>query len=452
MIKKRNLRVDMCEGPILKNLVIYVIPLIISGLLQLTYNAIDIIVVGRFDGALALSAVGSTGTLVNTVINAFIGLSVGTLVITSRYYGAKNPDGLHEIIHTSILVAIIFGLIISAISLVAIRPILELMNTPLEVLDGATIYATIFLLATPFNLIYNFGSSILRAIGDTKRPLIFLSISGFINVVLNLLFVAVFKMGVTGVALSTAIAQAISAYLVIHSLMLQEGFLKLELKKLTLYKTQLIQIFKIGLPAAIQSSFFSLCNLIVQSSINLFGTFAIAGNATSANLEAFIYTNSNCVQQSAVAFTSQNLGAKKYKRARKVLPIALFLSCATVFSMAFVMYIFRYQLIGLYTTELEVISYAESRFVFIGGTLFISGMLEVTVGHLRGLGYSTPPMLISLLCICAFRFFWIFVVFPNYQTLFVLFLSYPISWTISLTMMLTLNFIIKRKIPKTDEI
>lgn len=450
MFRKGNSRIEMCEGPMLKNLIFYSIPLVITNVLQLMYNAIDIIIVGKYEGALALSAVGATSSTVSLLVNTFIGFSMGTLVMASRYYGARDPDGMHQIIHTSISISLVFGVFLAIVGCIFINPILLAMNTPDDVISGATLYATIFLIGTPFNLLFNFGAAILRAIGDTKRPLIFLTIAGISNVVLNLIFVIVFNMGVAGVALATIIAQGISSAFVINCLIKQDGYLKLEFKKLHVYTYQLGQIAKIGLPAAIQSSLFSLSNMLIQSSINIFGSFAIAGNAAASNLEAFIHTGSNSIQQGAVTFTSQNLGAKKYGRMRKVQPATLLLCIACSLTFSCIVFLLRYQLIGLYTSEPEVIEYAVYRVEFFCKIIVISGMLEVTIGHLRGLGHAMFPMLTTLFFVCCFRVFWIFVAFSHFQTLFVLYLSYPLSWAMSFVVVFIFSLVVKRHLPKKD--
>lgn len=305
---KKSYEIDMCNGPLLGKLLLFALPLMLSGILQLLFNAADIIVVGRFTGSHALAAVGSTSSLINLLVNLFIGFSIGANVLTAQYYGAKDQKNIHQTIHTSILISLIGGIILIAVGVLLARPLLELMATPEDVLDQATLYMKIYFCGMPATMVYNFGAAILRAIGDTRRPLYFLFTAGVLNVFLNLFFVIVFHMGVAGVALATIISQTLSAILVVRCLTNLDGICRLYLKQLKIYPEKLLRIVQIGLPAGLQGAVFSISNVLIQSSVNSFGSIAMAGNTAASNLEGFVYTSMNAVYQTALSFTSQNMG------------------------------------------------------------------------------------------------------------------------------------------------
>ena len=447
---KKNYEMDMCSGPILGKLLTFTIPLIFSGILQRLFNAADVIVVGRFAGSQSLAAVGSTTALINLMINIFIGLSVGVNVIVARYYGAKREKDVQDTIHTAMALSIVSGLFLIIVGQLLSRPMLELMGTPDDVIDKSTIYMRIIFIGMPANMIYNFGSAILRAVGDTKRPLYFLTAAGVINVVLNLFFVIMFRMDVAGVALATAISQAISACLVILCLMESEGCLKLHLKALKIHRSKFRQIIQVGLPAGMQGAVFSISNVLIQSSVNSFGSVAMAGNTTSQNIEGFIYNAMNAVYQANLSFTSQNFGGKKYSRINRIMVTCLGVVTAVGLGMGIPAYLCGHALIRIYSSDPEVMVYGMRRLVVFGTTYFLCGIMDTMVGSIRGLGYSVMPMCVSLLGACGLRIVWIFTVFQVYHNLTVLYLSYPFTWIVTATAHMICFYIVRRKLPRED--
>lgn len=442
---KRSYEMNMCEGPIFKKLIIFAIPLMLSGILQLLFNAADIVVVGRFSGSHALAAVGSTSSLINLLINLFIGVSIGSNVLVGRYYGANDYDNIEKSVHTSILTAAIGGIAMIFVGIFLARPLLEMMGTPENVIDLSVIYMRIYFLGMPAFMIYNFGAAILRAVGDTKRPLYFLFVSGVVNVLFNLFFVIVLQMGVAGVALATIISQVISAVLIILSLMKSDGALRLERKKLHIHKDKLIMMLKIGLPAGLQGTIFSVSNVLIQSSINSFGSIVMAGNTAASNIEGFVYTAMNALYQSALSFTSQNMGAKKYHRIDKILLQCLGIVCVVGLTLGIGAYVLGRPLLHLYTTSEEVIQYGLLRMRMICSFYFLCGLMDVMVGSLRGLGYSIMPMLVSLTGACLFRVIWIFTIFQMEQTLISLYISYPISWLLTAGTHMICYLVVRKK-------
>lgn len=450
----RTYEIDMCNGPIFSKIVLFAIPLMISGVLQLFFNAADIIVVGRFAGSESLAAVGSTSALVNLIVNVFMGLSVGANVLVAQFYGARKVRELEETVHTSMLLAVLGGFILIAIGQLLAPPLLRMMGTPEDVLPLSVLYIRIFFLGMPVNLVYNFGSAILRAVGDTRRPLYYLLLAGVINVVLNLIFVIVFHMGVAGVALATIISQAVSAVLVVRCLMTDDAAYRLDVHKLRIVPNKLSLIIRIGLPAGIQGSVFSISNMLIQSSVNSFGSVAMAGNTAAQNIEGFVYTAMNALYQAALSFTSQNYGARNFKRITKVQVycVGLVAALGAVCGASVVM--FSEQLVGIYSSDPEVIQYGMKRLAIVSTTYFICGMMDVMVGGLRGLGASIFPMIVSLLGACAFRVIWVLTVFASHRSLETLYLSYPVSWTITLiahvvTYMLVRRFLQQKTFDKT---
>lgn len=443
---KKSYEMDMCNGPILKKLLIFALPLMLSGILQLLFNAADIVVVGKFTGSHALAAVGSTGALINLFVNVFIGFSIGTNVLVAQYFGARDEKNVQETVHTSILLGIVGGFILIVAGIVFAKPMLEWMDTPDNVLEHAVLYMRIYFIGMPAMLIYNFGAAILRAIGDTKRPLYYLLSAGVINVVLNLFFVIVLNMGVAGVAAATVASQVVSAILIVRCLIQSEGIYRLDLHKLKFHKKKLIRIVQIGLPAGLQGAVFSLSNVLIQSSVNSFGSVAMAGNTAAGNIEGFVYTSMNAIYQTALSFTSQNVGGERQDRIPKI----IFQCMAIVIVIGAVMGNLAYQcgpfLLGIYSSDPEVIQYGMSRMQIICQWYFLCGIMDVAVGILRGLGYSVMPMLVSLTGACGLRVLWIFTVFIWNHSLFVLYLSYPITWIVTFTVHLICILVIwKRK-------
>lgn len=443
---KRSYEIDMCNGPLLGKILQFSIPLICSGILQLLFNAADIVVVGQFTGSDALAAVGSTSALNNLIINVFLGFSIGCSIMTARYYGAQKWKDVHEVVHTSMLVSVICGVVMIVIGVALARPLLEVMGTPDNVLDQAVLYMRIIFVGMPALMIYNFGAAILRAVGDTRRPLLFLLIAGVLNVLLNLFFVIVFRMGVAGVAIATVISQCVSAVMIVICLMRSETVYQLSLKELRIYKEKLIEITKVGLPAGIQGAVFNVSNVLIQSSVNSFGSVVVAGNTAATNLEGFVYTSMNAIYQASLSFTSQNVGAKKIER---VIPV-LWRCLAVVFvvgaGMGVLGLLFMNQLLGIYSGEPEVISYGALRLELIFSTYFLCGMMDVVCGSVRGLGYSITPTIISLTGACGLRILWVYTIFALDRSLFTLYLSYPVTWAITLVGHMVCFFIFLRKV------
>lgn len=440
----------MIHGPLLGKILLFTLPLMASSILQLLFNAADIIVVGRYAGSDALAAVGSTGALINLLTNMFIGFSVGANVLVARYYGAGKPDEVSETVHTSVMLSIIGGILLAAIGIAFASPLLELMGTPENVLPLAALYVRIYFAGMPVILLYNYGSAILRAIGDTKRPLYYLAIAGVLNIILNLIFVIVFEMSVAGVALATIISQTLSAVLVIRCLMHTEGGCHLDLHQLKIHANKLWKILQLGLPAGLQGSIFSLSNVLIQSSVNSFGAIAMAGNSAAANIEGFTYVAMNSFYQAAITFVSQNMGAMEFKRIRKIAWQCL--ACVTVTGalLGNLSFFFGHQLLGIYSDEAEVIRYGIYRLEVIGTTYFLCGIMDVCVGCLRGIGYSFLPMVVSLLGACGFRILWIFTVFRGHHDLHTLYISYPISWAITASVhIICFLFLYRRMVKKS---
>lgn len=445
---RKNYEIDMTEGPILGKMIRFALPLMLSSILQLLFNAADVIVVGRFAGSEALAAVGSTGSLINLLINLFIGLSVGTNVIVARYLGAHDYDNCQESVHTSILLSVIGGSALIFIGLFFAKPLLTLMGSPKDVLPQASLYMQIYFVGMPMNMLYNFGSAIMRSTGDTKRPMFFLIISGIINVCLNLFMVIVLHMGVAGVAIATVVSQTVSALLTLIALMRTDGFCRVDLRKLKIHKDKLLAMIHVGLPAGLQGIVFSISNVLIQSSVNSFGSTVMAGNTAASNIEGFVYVAMNAMYQTALSFASQNLGAKKYDRLNKI----MIQSVATVAVIGLVVgplaYAFGRQLLGIYSESEEVIRYGLVRMRIIANTYFLCGIMDVMVGNLRGMGYSISPMIISLTGACGTRVIWILTVFAAYHDLNVLYSCYPLSWFLTAVAHVICYIIVKRKFDK----
>ena len=447
---KKSYEIDMTSGPLLGKILLFSIPLMLSGILQLLFNAADIIVVGRFAGSGALAAVGSTSSLINLLINVFVGLSVGVNVLVARYYGARKDKDVSETVHTAVTTSIVSGFILVVLGILLANPLLRLMGTPEDVLSQSVLYMRIYFLGMPVLMVYNFGAAILRAIGDTRRPLYFLFASGVVNVCLNLFFVVVLGMGVDGVAWATVISEHISAFLVLKSLMSAPGALKLDLKQLRIHPRKLKRIVKIGLPAGMQGAIFSISNVLIQSSVNSFGSIAMAGNTASSNIEGFVYTAMNAVYQTNLSFTSQNLGGRKYSRINKIICLGVVTAVGLILGLTAVAA--GDGLLHIYSSDPEVLRYGMLRLEIICTTYFLCGIMDCMVGSLRGLGYSIIPMFVSLTGACGFRVLWVFTVFAAYRSLDVLYLSYPVSWAITAIAHMVTFHKIRRKIPKQDAV
>jgi len=448
---KKSYEMDMCSGPIFKKVLSFSVPLMLSGVLQLLFNAADVIVVGRFAGSQSLAAVGSTTALINLLINIFIGLSIGVNVLVARYYGAKNDKEVSDTVHTAVSVSLVSGLILIAVGFFASRFLLELMGTPDDVINKSVMYMQIYFAGMPVIMAYNFGSAILRAVGDTKRPLYFLTLAGIVNVALNLFFVISLQMDVAGVALATVLSQCISAALVLKCLMQSEGGLKLYLNKLRINRRKLIMIVKVGLPAGMQGAIFSISNVLIQSSVNSFGSIAMAGNTASQNIEGFVYAAMNALYQTNLSFTSQNIGAQKYSRINRILLICQATVTAVGMLLGFAAMLGGRNLLEIYSSDPEVISYGMLRMSIICTTYFICGWMDTMVGSMRGMGYSIVPMIVSLTGACGLRVVWVFTIFAHYHSLFVLYISYPISWLITAAAHVVCYYQVYKKLPKQDK-
>ncbi len=444
--EKANYTIDMTQGAILPKLLRFILPLALSSMLQLLYNAADVIVVGRYAGSTSLAAVGSTGSLVSLLVNLFVGLSIGASVLTAQYYGARDDENVSQTVHTSMVLSVIGGFAVGLIGIFACRPLLRLMDSPEDVIDLSVLYLRIYFAGMPAQMIYNFGAAILRAVGDTKRPLYFLSVSGVVNVGLNLFFVIVFHMDVAGVALATVISQVISAVLVVQCLMRSEGSFRLVPGKLRLHRAKAMQVIRIGLPAGLQSSVFSISNMLIQSSVNSFGSTVMAGNAAAGNLEGFIYVAMNSVQQGALTFTGQNIGAHQHDRIGRICRTCSLTVTVIGLGLGLVAYGFGTPLLNIYDSDPAVIEYGLIRLRIFGYTYFLCGLMEVMVGMLRGMGCSVLPMVVSLMGGCVFRVIWIYTIFRSYHTLNSLYISYPISWILTTAAHLVCYLIIKGRL------
>ena len=435
---------DMCNGPLLKKIILFAIPLMLSGVLQLLFNAADVIVVGRFTGNEALAAVGSTSSLINLLINLFVGVSVGANVLLGKHIGARDEENASKTVHTAVTFALVVGIAMIFVGFFLSRPLLELMGTPQNVIDLSTIYMRIYFIGMPGFMVYNFGAALLRTVGDTKRPLYYLTFAGIINVIFNLIFVIVFHLGVAGVAISTAMSECISAILVMRCLIQADGVLKLSKDKLHFHKDKLIKMLKIGLPAGLQGMVFNISNVLIQSSVNSFGSIIVAGNTSASNIEGFVYTAMNSIYQTSLSFTSQNMGAKNYSRVNQILVRCLAVVSVIGFVLGFGAYLLGNILLTIYSTDPQVISSGLIRLSIVSASYFLCGIMDVIVGSLRGMGYSMMPMLISLTGACLFRVIWIFTIFQMNHSLFILYVSYPISWILTLTAQLICYFKVRK--------
>ena len=438
----------MLQGPLFLNIILYTIPIILTSILQLLFNAADLVVVGRFCGSVSVAAVGATGAITNLIVNLFIGLSVGAGVAVAHGLGGHEDDAVHRTVHTALPTALIGGVILTFVGVLFSEDLLRLMQTPENVLSLSAVYMKIYFGGITFTMVYNFCASILRAAGDTKSPLIFLTIAGVVNVVLNVFFVTVFHMNVAGVALATTISQGISAVLVVIALMRRTDACKLVLSQMRIYRPQLMKIIRIGLPAGIQGSLFSISNVIIQSSVNSFGDILLSGNAAASNIEGFVYASQNAFHQTAVNFVGQNAGARQYGRVKNILWICLGSVMMVGIALGVLAWSFGPQLLSIYITDsAEAISYGMIRLTYICLPYFLCGLMDVSTGALRGLGASFVPMLISVLGVCGLRIGWIYTIFqiPRFHTPQCLYFSYTISWTITFLCQLAAFFMVYRR-------
>ena len=442
-------RPDLCEGPLLKNILTYTVPIILTGILQLLFNAADLVVVGQYCGDLSVAAVGATGALINLMINLFIGLSVGAGVTVAHNLGAGKDEAVRRTVHTAIPAALISGIFLTAVGVTFSRTFLELMDTPDEVIGLASEYMRIYFCGITASMLYNFGAAILRAAGDTKSPLYYLTAAGIVNVVLNIVFVRVFNMNVGGVALATAISQTLSAGMVIINLMRRTDCCRLSLRKMRIYRRQLGRILSIGFPAGIQGSLFSISNVIIQTSVNSFGSVVVSGNSAAANIEGFVYTTMNSFQQTALNFTGQNYGARKFDRIKRISVICLFSVFIAGLAAGCTVRFFGRGLLSFYIPGSEKsIEYGMIRLTYICIPYFLCGLMDVATGLIRGLGSSLLPMIITVVGVCGMRICWIYTVFRSerYHTVQSLYISYAISWSLTFLTELAVFIVLYRKI------
>ncbi len=453
---KRSHEIDMTNGPVFSKIVLFSLPLMVTGILQLLFNAADVVVVGKFAGSASLAAVGSTGALINLLVNLFVGISTGANVLVARFYGSHEQGELKRCVHCSMGLSAVLGVIVGIAGAFLSTPMLELMNTDPAVLPLASLYLRIYFLGVPATVIYNFGAAILRAVGDTDRPLRFLFLSGVINVILNLLLVIVFHLDVAGVAIATVVSQYVAAVLVVLCLMKSEGPYQLDLRQICFPRDMVLRVVQIGFPAGLQGSIFSLSNVTIQSAINSFGYVTMAANSAASNLDGFIYIAMNSVYHAALSFTSQNMGARKYNRLNKVLGGCVVLVTLIGAVMTSVVYLLGPQLLSLYISSADadrdaVIATGMIRLTYVGLPYVLCGLMEVGCGGLRGMGKSWLPLIISTLGACVFRIIWIYTVFAATPTLEVLYLSYPISWLITPAAHFTALFLTQRKLRRKAE-
>lgn len=451
-MKNNRFEIDMCSGPLMPKLISFSLPLMLSGILQLLFNAVDLIVVGRFAGSDCLAAVGATTALINIFINFFIGLSLGTNVCAARYYASGEYDKMSAVVHTSILTAALSGVLILALGQFLARPALELMDTPAEIIDMSALYMKIYFMGTPFLMLYNFGAAILRAVGDTKRPMMFLVLAGAVNAGLNVFLVVVFHLDVAGVAIATVISQMISSVLVILVLLRSPEAYKLYFSKLGINLSLLKNIVQIGIPAGLQSTVINISNAMLQSSVNSFGQDAMAGYTAANNIFGFLYTSANAVTQGCMSFTSQNLGARQYKRMRRVLLDCLVLETCVLLALGAVAYFFGDRILSIYTSSPAVIDYGLEVLSLTTLTYFLCGYMDCIPGALRGMGRSAVPMILSIIGTVGMRIVWIYGFFPYHRGMRFLFISYPLSWIATIIMQSVCYLVIIRHFPKEDEV
>ncbi len=448
---EKRYSLDMTSGPFLKKILIFSVPLMLTGLLQLAYNTADVVVVGRFVGKEALAAVGSTGSLVNLFLNVFLGLSMGSGVMVARHIGEGDEKKVKECTHTAMLLSIICGFFIGTLGFFASGEMLKLMKVPDDVLELATLYLKIYFLGSPGLMAYNFGASIVRATGDTKRPLFILTLSGIVNVVLNLVLIIVFDFGVSGVAIATIVSQYLSAAIIIAYLMRINNACRLVIKNLKFHGEELKRILLLGLPAGIQSSLFSISNVIIQSTVNSFGSVAMAGIAAGSNYDSYIFTATNAIAQTTMTFTSQNVGAKKFVNIGKIYRYCITITFAISVLMGIVGCFFGDFIVGFFSDDPDVVAIGADRLIMIMPFYFFCSLMDVAASQIRGLGKSVEPMIVSLVGACGVRLFWIYFILPLDRTLTMLYWSYPVSWAITFFVQFALYFILKNQMKRKGE-
>ena len=448
--KKNKYEIDMTNGTLMDKLISFSLPLMLSGILQLMFNAVDIIVVGRFTGSSALAAVGSTTALINVFTNLFIGISLGANVLAARFYAAGREKEMSETVHTAIALALVSGLIMAVVGVVFAKGALILMDTPADVIRQSALYMRIYFVGMPFFMLYNYGAAILRAVGDTKRPLIFLIVSGVINALLNLFLVIVCDMGVAGVAIATVISQMISCILVLRCLYQTQGSYQLRFSKLAIKGEYVRQIFQVGVPAGIQSTVINFSNVLLQSSVNSFGSIAMAGYTAANNIFGFLYVSVNSITQACMSFTSQNYGAGRKKRMDRVLLECMLLSVVSALILGSSAYLFGPEILRIYTTDPAVIACGMEIMLYTTVTYFLCGLMDLFPGALRGMGHSAVPMILSVIGTVGTRIVWIYWVFPQHRALDFLFISYPVSWILTIVMQVVCFYFVRKKVHTPD--
>ena len=444
-MKKNKYEIDMCNGSIMDKLISFSLPLMLTSILQLMFNAVDIIVVGRFSGSQALAAVGSTSALINIFTNLFIGISLGANVLAARYYAAGKDREMSEAVHTAITLALISGIVMAFVGVAASRLALSLMGTPDDVIDQSVLYMKIYFMGMPFFMLYNYGASILRAVGDTRRPLYFLIAAGLTNVVLDLLLVIVIPLDVAGVAIGTVASQMISCILVIRCLHQSDGSYQLRFSRLTVKKEHLVRILQVGIPAGIQSTVINFSNALLQSSVNSFGSTAMAGYTAANNIIGFLYSAVNAVTQACMSFTSQNYSVGKQKRMDRVLLDCIILTVSVSALMGIGAYVFGGQLLQIYTAEPEVIQCGLEVLSITTVPYFLCGIMDLFPGALRGMGHSAVPMILSVIGTVGTRIVWIYLFFPHHRSLYFLFISYPASWILTIIMQAVCFYFVRKQ-------
>lgn len=442
----RSYEMDMCSGSILKKMLLFAMPLMLSSILQLLFNAADIIVVGKFAGDNSLAAVGSNTALINLLTNLFIGLSIGANVTAARFYGAKAQKDLTETVHTAMLLSMVSGVLLTIVGVIGAKQMLIWMQTPKEVLPLAAVYLRIYFLGMTSTMVYNFGSALLRAVGDTKRPLYFLFCAGIINIVLNLIFVILFRMDVMGVAIATAISETVSALLVLRCLVREKGGVHLELRQLRIHSSKMRQILQIGLPAGFQGIVFAISNVVIQSSVNLFGNVVVAGNSAAANIEGFVYMAMNAFYQTTLSFTSQNYGAGQQKRINRILITGQLCVITVGVVLGNAAVLLGEPLLHIYSDSPAVIAAGLVRLRYISRVYALCGIMDVMVGSLRGLGYSVMPMIVSIVGVCGLRLVWLATVFqiPRFHRIETVYISYAVTWCLTIAVYLVAYLWIRR--------
>ena len=448
---KRSYEMDLCSGPLLSKILLFSLPLIFSGVLQLLFNATDIVVVGKFAGSNAMAAVGSTTSLFNLLVNFFIGISVGANVLVARYYGEKNYDSVQQTVQTALLTGLFGGALLVVLGVVLARPMLTLMSTPDEVIDQAVLYMKLYFIGMPASMVYNFGAAVLRAVGDTRRPLYFLMAAGVMNVFGDLLFVCVLGMGVAGTAIATVLSQCVSAGLTVLCLVKSDGMCHLDLRRLHFRADKFARIMQTGLPAGMQSVIFNISNVLIQASINSFGAVTVAANTAAGNIEGFVYISMNSLYQTSISFTSQNLGAKNYRRIDQTLIRCLCIVTVIGLVLGNGAYLLGNHLLRIYSDDPQVISFGMQRLAVVSVTYFLCGIMDVLAGVIRGLGYSILPTIVSLIGACLLRIIWIFTVFRVLHTQFILYASYPISWVVTIIAHFICYIVVRKKVFRPAE-